>query len=538
MDKYFEVFQQGFVDKSLSDEELINSVNNLDFKQKMYFNALCLKTFGNSSFDSIYGAEDFKRWNSNFDRKAASAKELTEEQKQMSLTWKHFPSKYESNPYWNYHSRRDELTNDIVRPLSIKIEVSAISTEDADKVWNAVAPYLFSHEEDICFKVPNETVFIENLDGVERGNLITIYTTSDDQAFTILKDLDKLLTGLDVQKYTNDAYLDVGNSGVLSAVVDRAPYSGSYIPRLSNDGDVGRIDRPDTFAYLKDVLNKQGLLTEQNFESIYEKEKRLKFGDFISEREKFTPEAIDEIQKTHSYHAISYAIGHYNCTVEDLKMIIGPDSQLEDMSGLDSVCFNFDSKDVINAAIGGYYFDEVVNFYTNNPQYPEMNQYMCSLVMPLCEDKFFDSAESIINFISNQSEREKLGDDVVNNTIYSFLEKVVESGSYEHFTSTFYEISNNQELVGNIIQALIDKQTMGEDISLPMRYFNIHDQDNVNAFAALYANNLFSDESIEKYMNQRHISNDTKEALKDIMNECDAQSEETCYEQTEEEIEL
>lgn len=538
MDKYFEVFQQGFVDKSLSDEELINSVNNLDFEQKMYFNALCLKTFGNSSFDSIYGAIDFRNWHSDFDKRANLAKELTEEQKQNAISWKSFPSKHEPGSRWNYHSKRIDLTSDIIRPLSIKVEVSAVSTEDADKVWNAVAPYLFSHEKDICFKVPNESYFTENLDGVERGNLITIYTVSDEQAFTILKDLDKLLSGIDVQKYTDDAYLDVGNSGVLSAVVDRTPYEGVYIPRTSDDGEVGRLDRPDTFAYLKNVLNEQGLLTEQNLNSIYEKEKRLKFGDFISEREKFTPEAIDEIIETHGSHAVSYAIGHYNCTAEDLKIILGPDADLTDMRGITSAYFNFDSKDVIDAAIGGYYFDEAVDFYINNPQYPEMTEYICSLVTPLCEQQLFENAESIIGFISNQKEREKLGDDVVNNAMYYFLEKVVESGSYDNFMPTFYKISDNQEFVDHIVQALVDKQASGEEVSLPLRYLDINNQNNVNAFATLYANNFFSDKSIEKFMNLRHISNDVKEAVKDIMNECDSQSEEVCYEDAEEEIEL
>ena len=358
---YKELFNTLFVEnKKLTNEEILNIYENFDYKDRLFFTMLCKKNlinnqFSNSSFqyDSLSSF-----YNDNKARPKRGMKEeifverfsaisnildLTDKEKENLLDISGYPIEERGDYYWAYHGYNENAISGIKRPFAIKIGVAAHSFDDSAKIYNRLFPYLIEHEKDICFKMPFKRHIDEHLKSKQEGNLITIYTLSDSQAFEILKDFENLLKDIDVEKGTNTGYVEVGDTGLLSCVYDYRPFTTEYIQRETDKFTVGRIMRGDNFERLLKLLKENGFIYGRSIEANEEKQKKLKFGKYTSLKEKITKEDIIKIENERSGDKTAFILGKYNIPLKDLIDVFNKDYGITDddaFSTLKSYGFN------------------------------------------------------------------------------------------------------------------------------------------------------------------------------------------------------
>lgn len=361
----YELINKLFIDNNYyksdnfpSNDEVLEMYQELDWKEKVYFSKLLQENIKESRYGSVHnfsfdslssfismeksriehndgGVEEQFLKTYFFD--GDEIKDLSNLEKENLLKMGNLCEGSNGNDsYWLYHSHNSFDVGKIKRDFSIKIGIAAWSMDDASKIYDTIIPYLVDNEYDICFKIPKSYNIEEHLKRDVEGNLFTIYTKSDKQAFQIIKDLDKILedASLDVYKKTNKAYVEVGNSGIIGAIMDSKPYSANYISRETTDYDVSRNHREDNFERLKSLLEDEGLIYGRSIESNENKEKELLFGKYKSLRPKITKEDIINIEEQRLGDKTAYILGHYNVSEEDLPLIFDKDKGISDSEAL------------------------------------------------------------------------------------------------------------------------------------------------------------------------------------------------------------
>ena len=338
---YKELFKIIFLDrKKLSNKEILDIYETFDYKNRLYFTAFCQKNlkevsggnyiFNYDSYTSFYQDMEYRK-KKDLDYKEfaddynvfSDIVNLTKEEKEKLLEISSYQIENRGNGYWAYHGYNNHAIGKINRNFAIKIGISAHSYEDSEKIYKVLMPYLIENEKDICFKMPFKYNIERHLNREIEGNLITIYTLSDMQAITILKDLNSILekANLDVKTGTNKAYVEVGNSGLVSAIIDSKPYSTEYIPRTTDEYTVGRNLREDNFERLKHILEENNLIYGNSIKNNDKKEKELKFGKYRYLKPKITLNDIKEIEKNRQKDKLAFIFGTYNIKKEDLPII-------------------------------------------------------------------------------------------------------------------------------------------------------------------------------------------------------------------------
>lgn len=348
---YKELFTKLFIDnEKLSNKEILDIYETFDYKDRLYFTFVCQKNLNDPSFGSRYYFNfdsftsyyqdmeykkernlGYKKFVDNFSL-VGDFIDITNEQKEKILEMSSYPIENRGDEYWAYHGYNQHAAGKINRNFAIKIGVSTHSFEDSKKVYEVLMPYLIENEKDICFKMPFQSNIEKHLHREMEGNLLTIYTLSDEQAFKIMKDLNSLLkeANLNIEKGTNKAYVEVGDSGIVSAIIDSKPYSTEYISRVTDNYSVGRNLREDNFERLKGLLEKEGLVYGRSIEANDKKELDLKFGKYRNLRPKLTFEDIKKVDEERGKDKLAYILGFYNTSKDDLKNVFDKENGIVD----------------------------------------------------------------------------------------------------------------------------------------------------------------------------------------------------------------
>lgn len=344
---YKQLFTTLFIDnKNLTNEEILNIYENFNYKDRLFFTVLCKKNLVKKHFNSFFQYDSFSSfYNDNKARPKRGMNEeaftevflfdgnfldLTDSEKENLLKISAYPIEERGDYYWAYHGYNENAITGIKRTFAIKIGIAAHSLEDSKKIYDRLFPYLIEHEKDICFKMPFERHIEEHLKNKQEGNLITIYTLSDEQAFKILKDFENLLKDIDVKKGTNTGYVEVGDTGLLSCVYDYRPFTTEYLQRETDKFTVGRIMRGDNFERLLKLLKENGFIYGRSIKANEEKEEKLKFGKYASLKEKITKEEIIKIESERSGDKLAFIMGKYNINLEDLKSVFNKEYGITD----------------------------------------------------------------------------------------------------------------------------------------------------------------------------------------------------------------
>ena len=200
----------------------------------------------------------------------------------------------ESRPWRYVDDNIEGIREDIMRPYSLKLEISALSLDDAYKIYDVISPILQEYKGRISYKFPyRKEQFLENLNNIEKGNLFVIYTRTDEEAISLSRKLDEALMTIknEITPYTGLSSLEIGNSGNLAIVMDR-DIKGKYLSRTSSCYDVGRDVHPEIFERLQNILEENNLLTsssrtnnEEKLKILFDKEKSILTQDILKELE-------------------------------------------------------------------------------------------------------------------------------------------------------------------------------------------------------------------------------------------------------------
>ena len=486
MENYFELFKEIFedVDKKiiLSGEErdqlddgsnhnahwrieneifkpylmsFLEKIEQLPAQEKVYFDAMLLKHFRYENMDSLYNYIEAFKYPNFLDatmkvQNTSGFHPLNEEEKELANSYFTFPHARDSEDYWLYHGRSRVITQDVERPLSLKIELAATTIEDAEKIWKVAYPILYSYDNNIAFKIPrNKTIFEENQSGRERGNAVTIYTTSNEQAFQLMKALDKALVDakLDVEPYVDSTYFNIGSSGVLSATIDR-DYDGRYISRTTSTYNSGRDVRSDIFYELKRTLMGAGVLTKENLKEIEEKEKAMKLGKYKVEKPRITIDDVKSFDEADKKGAIAILFSRFNVSHSDLPMIV------KTLGENDKYQMTFDVKTDVHFLLhSGYSIQELAQC-TNNYNF-------LAAIINMIPSNDEHGVEILSTIIQGLSEDYKAKNDVVSEVFFQLSDiyhdyKNLISAQIELFQNTkeYLSLEHQRELIDDMIDCV------------------------------------------------------------------------------------
>ena len=296
-------------------EKIESAFYDMSFEDKMYFNYLLYKEI---DIHSVYGINKYSV--SNF-RNCAP---LTKDEKKSALDFKCLSRDFDGP--WNYVNRGAFNSNFIHRQFAKKIEISAITKEDAAKIWKHLAPVLM--EDKNCFKIGSK---FDVKDDMEYGNFITIYTESDKQFLNLLNKLNKCLeeANLDINSFIDKTYINVGSSGNLSCVID-TDRNNVYIPRITNKYTYGRDVRIDLYNEMINFLKENNISTDSK--------------EITVDKKDLTNEDLENINfKKES--ALDVLFLNFNVDIAFLSKLL---EKLQGHEAFDCICEHFSIKDIIN----------------------------------------------------------------------------------------------------------------------------------------------------------------------------------------------
>ena len=405
---------------TLTNNDVYNLYNTLDYKEKLRFTKFWQDSMNSHSFNSAgvelhdrcksYGEEIFTFDEFAFYDKPSFYHYDDEKLKYLDevdfTQLSSLPFDSEAYSGWTYHGGIKKVKDNITRRFPIKIGIPVESIEHAQKVYEAILPYLINNEENICFKIPTDLE--EHLKRDVGGNLFTIYTTSNEQAAQILKDLEKILEENNVstdKNLINTGYIAVGNTGLLSVICDFKPYTIDYIPRQTDGIHVGRDLREDTYLFAKKFLEKNNLLFGKSITLNDENEKKLKFGKYKNLRPRITKEEIKKITSERDGDIIAYILGKYNIEKEDLSVVFNKENDLHDAHAYYTL------------RSFGYNFPECIKFLHNMNESTLLHsfeKYESPIIPDMLENKEF-----FIDFLKILAENNKpLFDKLISKAIY------------------------------------------------------------------------------------------------------------------------
>lgn len=495
---YKEFFNTLFVEnKKLTDKEILNIYEKFDYKDRLFFTMLCKKNLINNQFsNSSFQYDSFSSfYNDNKARPKRGMKEeifvekfsaisnisdLTDKEKESLLDIGGYPIEERGDYYWAYHGYNENAISGIKRPFAIKIGIAAHSFDDSVKIYNRLFPYLIEHEKNICFKMPFKRHIENHLKSKQEGNLITIYTLSNNQAFEILKDFESLLKDIDVEKGTNTGYVEVGDTGLLSCVYDYRPFTTEYIQRETDKFTVGRIMRGDNFERLLKLLKENGFIYGRSIEANEEKQEKLKFGKYASLKEKITKEDIIKIENERSGDKTAFVLGKYNVPLKDLIDVFNKDYGITDDNafgtlksyGFDTfVCLNLLSRSKEDNIYSLRKFNLSINFLDDIVK--EKNKYFAFL-----ETLYMDNKESFTffyNFMVNtliyeieSPSRKSINTDKLKEVLLRHIDFILaKSNDFEFPRNKFFntfDLLSLQKIDNDLNKRLFDAKVFKEDL--------------------------------------------------------------------------